>query len=348
MAPGGLESPITILHGDNALEIRDRINHARESIDPGGLSTSVFEDASRSLEEIAGAVGSPGFFGSDRLVICHGLVNPSSGGRRRKASQKDQSGDPLEFLRNTAPGVWVIVVESSLLSQDEKRLSDIAPGLKVLRVTVPRGRGLIDWTCERARSHDAMLDGASATRLVEALFPGTWREAARRDDVAPDLHRLDAEIAKLAVSVGPGGEITSTTVADLVPNADAVDIWGLSNAIADRDQARAIKQLELSLETGQAPEAILGQLAAQFESFAIVQAARGRSNGAVAKMTGLTEGRIRQASRSARNYSRVDLRRAIVEIRDADFGIKQGLHDPADALTGLVAGLARRTSRQHN
>lgn len=345
MSTGGLKAPITILHGDNRLEIRDRISAARESIDPTGLSTSVFEDASRVTDDVALATGSPGFFGADRLVICHDLITPSTGGRRRSSPKKQPEADPLKFLGSTAPGVWVIIVESSLKRPDEKRVRSITDALDVQQVNVPRGRGLIDWACERARRHEAMLDGATATRLVEALFPGTWREVARQNDVPPDLYRLDAEIAKLSVSVGPGGEISSAAVAELVPNADALDIWGLSNAIADRDQARAIKQLELALDTGQAPEAILGQLAAQFESFAVVLSARGRPDQAVAQMTGLTEGRLRQASRAARNYSREDLRRAMVGIRDVDFGIKQGLHEPSDALSGLVAELSRRRSR---
>jgi DNA polymerase III delta subunit len=344
VASGGLSASITLLHGDNSLEIEDRIQIARDAIDPTGLSTSTFSEASRSTDEIALAVGSPGFFGAERLVICHDLISPRSGGRRKKSSSDDQA-DPLSFLKSVAPGVWVIITESELKSADEKRLRGFAPGIDVRAIAVPRGRGLIDWACERARRHDAMLDGATATRLVEALFPGTWREASRRDDVPPDLYRLDAELAKLAVAAGPGMDITADHVSELVVNADANDIWGLSNAIADRDPARAVKQLELALDTGQAPEAILGQLVGQFESFAVVQAARGRPNQAVAKMTGLSEGRIRQAARSARHYAREDLRRAMVRIREVDFGIKQGLHEPADAMASLVADLAKRSTR---
>lgn len=342
MTSNPLSSSITLLHGDNHLEINERVQIASNAIDPTGLSTSVFEQASSATEEIAAAVGSPGFFGADRLVICHDLITPTPG-RRRKASADDS--DPLRFLGSVAPGVWVVIIEKAVKAADEKRVRSFASDVSVEEVTVPRGRKLIDWATARARIHRAVLDGATATRLVEALFPGTWREVARRDDVPPDLYRLDSEIAKLAIAAGPDSEITSDLVSELVPNADALDIWGLSNAIADRDQARAIKQLELALDSGQPPEQILGQLVGQFETFAIVNAAKGRPNEMVAKRTGLSEGRLRQASRSARNYSRAELTRAMLEIRDTDFGIKQGLHEPEDALMGLVAGLARRPAR---
>jgi DNA polymerase III subunit delta len=335
-----LSAQVTLLHGENQLEINERVRTARETIDPTGLSTSTFENASSEIADIASAVGSPGFFGADRIVICHDLITPTSG--RRKKSADGNSGDPLAFLGTVAPGVWVIVIEKSLKSADEKRVRSLSSNASVEEVAVPRGRTLIDWACERARQHGAVLDGATATRLVEALYPGTWRQAARRDDIPPDLYRLDSEIAKLAIAAGSNGEISGAMISELISNEDALDIWGLSNAIADRDQAKAIKQLELALDSGQPPEQILGQLVAQFETFAVVNAAKGRSNDAVASRTGLSEGRLRQASRSARNYDRTELSRAVLEIRDVDFGIKQGLHEPEDAIVSLVAGLARR------
>jgi DNA polymerase III delta subunit len=337
-----LPSTVTVLYGDNRLEIAERLEAARKAIDPTGLSTSIFDQAASAIPEVASAIGSPGFFGADRLVICHYLVTPSSSTRRKKSSNSDGEGDPLSILGAIAPGVRVVVVEESLKSVDEKRIRTYAQDVSVEHVQVPRGRAIIDWACERARKHQSTMEGATATRLVEALFPGSWRQAARRDDVPPDLQRLDTEIAKLAVSAGRGTEITGALVAELVPNADALDVWGLTNAIADRDQAKAIKQLELALDAGQPPEVLLGQLAAQFETFAVVVASKGRPNVLIAQRTGLSEGRLRQASRSARNYSRSELTRALREIRDTDFGIKQGYFEPEDALATLVAGLALR------
>lgn len=346
MATNPLPATVTVLHGDNRLEIGERLDAARSQIDPTSLSTSIFEQASTSIAEIASAAGSPGFFGAERLVICHNLIGPGTSGRRRRSrkTEKADDADPLTFLRNVAPGVWVVIVEEFLPQADERRLRQFASQIQVENVQVPRGRALIDWTCERARKHLAVIDGATATRLVEALFPGTWRQQSRRDDVPPDLHRLDTELAKLAIAAGENGEISGEMVSTLVANADALDIWGLSNAIADRDRSRAIKQLELALDSGQPPEMILAQLAAQFETFAIVSAAGVRPINTVATQTGLSEGRLRQATRSARNYSRADLSRALKKIRDVDFGTKQGSFEPENALAGLVSELASHRS----
>lgn len=344
MSGNALTATVTVLYGDNRLAISERVDAARTQLDPTGLSTSLFDQASGEIAEVAAAAGSPGFFGAERLVICRNLVSAGSGGRKRRSKQGDaDESDPLSFLGSIAPGVRVLIIEETLSNADEKRLRSFASDITVEDVSVPRGRSLIDWTCERARIHQTTIDGATATRLVEALFPGTWRQASRRDDIPPDLQRLDVELAKLAVAAGERGEITGELIDELVPNAESLDIWGLTNAIADRDRSRAVKQLELALAQGQAPEMILGQLSAQFETFAAVNAAAGRPNERVAARTGLTEGRLRQAARSARGYSRSDLRRAFGEIRRVDFGIKQGHFEPEEALVSLVASLADRS-----
>jgi DNA polymerase III subunit delta len=340
MVSDSLDSVVTVIHGDNRLEIQERLGAVRERIDPNGLSTSVFDQPHSAIGELASAVGSPGFFGANRLVICHDLIKPSTGRRRSRSGAADEQA--LSALSEIAPGVYLLLIEESITKADEKRLRDRSPDITIEEVLTPRGRTLIDWICERARKRRSVIDGAAATRLAESLFPGTWRQVARRDDVPPDLYRLDTEIAKLSAAAGNGGEITGEMIAELVVNVDEQDMWGLSNAISDRDASRAVRQLEKALEDGQPPEMILGQLTAQFETLAVAISARSQPPAAVASRTGISEGRLRQASRSARSFTRSDVRRALIELRDFDFGVKQGLHEPEEALVSLVARLARQ------
>jgi DNA polymerase III delta subunit len=165
-----LQASITVFHGDNRLEISERLSSVRNAIDPTGLSTSVFEQASTSVPDIAVAVGSPGFFGAERLVICFNLISPTSGSRNRRSAKSEASNDePLPILQGIAPGVRLVVVEDSLTQADERRIRKQATDIHIVNVRVPRGRALVDWTCERARRHGATIDGASATSLIEAL-----------------------------------------------------------------------------------------------------------------------------------------------------------------------------------
>jgi DNA polymerase III delta subunit len=339
-----LTAAVTVLTGENKLEIQERLLAARQQVDPTSLSTSVFENGKSELAEIQASVGSPGFFGSERLVICHSLMGNGTG-RKRGSKKSDDGPDAYGCIASVAPGVRLILVEETISKPGERKLRSAWPDIEILTIDVPRGRALVDWTCRRASRYETSIDGATAARLVEALFPSSWRQRARRDDVPPDLVRLDTELRKLATAAGENSEITAELVSELIPSVDTLDIWGLSNAISERDPERAVRQLQSSLDNGQAPEMILGQLAAQFETFAIVAASRGIPIERVASQTGLTEGRLKQSARASRNYQRNELARALSEIRRIDFGSKQGILEIENGLMSLVADLARRTAR---
>jgi DNA polymerase-3 subunit delta len=167
--------------------------------------------------------------------------------------------------------------------------------------------------------------------------------ASNRDDVPPDLFRLTTEIEKLAAAAAPNGDITQELVAELVPEAEGQNLWGLTNAISAGDAAAAVRELERALDGGAAPEALIGQLAAQFEAFAVVGSAPGGMDPAtIATMSGLTEGRVRQTGRSARNFPLERTRQALNELRTLDLQAKQGQVEAADALVSVVARLATR------
>jgi DNA polymerase III delta subunit len=347
MSSASLSNRVSLIHGENRLEIGERVRTIRGELDPTGFSTSVFENARDSVAEVAAAAGSPGFFGAVRLVIAHGLVSGAgaSASRRGRRKQADAAEDRLGFLAHVPEGVCVLLVEGTVSAADERSLRSLAGTLHVERFDVPRGRELASWVAERVRRYGAAIDSRTATGLVEALFPGTWRAQARRDDVPPDLFRLDSEIAKLSAAAGSGGEVTAEIVAALVPEASFLSIWGLSNAIAEQDANGAVRELESAMTNAQAPEAILGQLTAQFETFAVLVAGQTRSVDLLAVMSGLSEGRLRQAARAARQLRREDLSWAMAEIRRVDFGTKQGLLEARETLPALVVDLASRRAR---
>jgi DNA polymerase III delta subunit len=336
-----LRSPVTLIHGDSQLGISERVNDLRRAMDPTGLSTSLFDNARDSLGEVAAAAGSPGFFGSTRLVIARNLITGAP--RRGRGRRAGESDDQLDFLGRVPAGVFLALVEGTVAPTEIKRLRSIAPDLSAEQYDVPRGKGLTDWVIARAEACGATIDQRTATMLVEALFPGVWRAKSRRDDVPPDLYRLASEIAKLSTAASPENTITPDVVSALTPDAESLNIWGLSNAIADRNPGLAILELERALENAQAPEVILGQLTAQFETFAVLVSGQTQSVESLASLSGLSEGRLRQASRAARQFRRSDVAGALAEIRRVDFGTKQGLLEPRDALPWLVTRLSQRS-----
>ncbi|CCF82822.1 DNA polymerase III, delta subunit [Nitrolancea hollandica Lb] len=338
---------IHVLHGANSLGIQERARLLRDQGDPTGINTTIIDQAAGHLGDLRSACCAIGFFGTSRVVIARDLITPK-GTRRKRRTAKSADGSPLDqvigVMNDVPPTTLLIVIEESVGPVEERALKTVTQEVRVERLDVPRGRELVTWAMNRARLYDTEFEPGSAERLLEALFPGSWSARPRGDDVPPDLYRLDTEIAKLAVAAGAGGKITAGQIAELVPGAEALNIWGLTNAIAGGNPASAVQEIERELASGTPAEMIIGQLVGLFETFAALLIQGGPPDiRAVAAETGLSEARLQQAARSIRHFSPERVRWALAALRDIDFAAKQGQVDAQDALAGIVVQLATRS-----
>lgn len=337
---------IHVLHGTNSLGIQERARLLRDQSDPSGINTTTLDQAAGRIGDLRSACCAVGFFGTNRVVIARDLVT-ARGTRRKRRTTKNEDGSPLDqvigVMNDVPPATVLIVIEESVGPAEERALKTVTHEVRIERLDVPRGRELVTWTTNRARLYGAEFEHGAAEQLLEALFPGSWSARPRRDDVPPDLYRLDTEIAKLAVAAGTGGPITAGQIVALVPGAEALNIWGLTNAIAAGNPASAVQEIERELASGTPAEMIIGQLVGQFETFAALLVQDGSADiRAVAGETGLSEARLQQATRSIRHFSQERVRRALSALRDTDFAAKQGHIDAQEALTGIVVQLATR------
>jgi len=337
---------ITILHGSDRLSIDERIAQIRAEVDPTGISTTVVENAASDLGAVRSACGALGFFGSGRFVVARDILSAPKR-RGRKASSDEDGESAISVLAGVPRESTLLVVEQSLHPRAERDIRKAVPDVEVERYDVPRGQRLVEWTCKRARQHDAVCGQNEARQLLEALFPGNWPAESRREDVPPDLYRLDTEIAKLATAAGAEGNITSALISRLVPGAEAEDFWGITNAIMDGNVARAVVETERAYSLGSAPEAILGQLTSQFEALAVsALISRGAALSELVTVSGLSEGRLRQASRYSRAFDDERIAAALDALRDLDAAAKSGIVEISDSLVPLIASLATESSSE--
>ncbi len=331
---------ITILYGSDRLSIDELVTSVRTEVDPSGISTTIIDNASSDLGAVRSACGALGFFGSGRFVVARDLLSIAK--RRGRKTSGDEEGDSaVSVLAGVPNETTLLVVEQSLDPRTEREIRKAVQNLEVQRHEVPRGLRLVEWTCQRARRYEAICGQNEARQLLEALFPGNWPAESRRDDVPPDLYRLDTEIAKLATAAGEDESITSASIARLVPGAEAEDFWGITNAIMDSNPGKAVVETERAYALGSAPEAILGQLTSQFEALSVASlASRGVSLGDLSIISGLSEGRLRQTSRSSHAFPAERIAAALDALRDLDAGVKSGTVEIEDALVPLIAMLA--------
>lgn len=335
-----LRDMITILHGADRLSINERISSVRALVDSAGISTTFIDDASTDVMAVQAACGAVGFFGSGRLVIARDLLSTAPE-RGRKSLSEAERDSVVNLLGRVPAETTLLVVERLLDQRIEREIRKVVTGIVVERFDVPRGQRLVDWTCERARRYRAIIGQSQARLLLEALFPGNWQAESTRDDVPPDVFRLDSEIAKLATAAGDEGNITTEHVSVLVPGAEAENFWGITNAIMSGDPGRAVIEIERAYGQGSAPEAILGQITSQFEVLAVASlAGPNMTLSALAAASGLSEPRLRQSARYSTTFPASRIASALDALRDLDASVKQGDLDLSAALVPLVASLA--------
>jgi DNA polymerase III subunit delta len=111
---------------------------------------------------------------------------------------------------------------------------------------------------EAARAAEAMVRQAVSS-VGQAIDPAASRLVAAR--AGTDISRLRSDVERLLLYAAGKPKITLQDVQEVVSGETSQDDWAVTNAIARRDAAEALRQLALSLDAGGVSYQILGQLA---------------------------------------------------------------------------------------
>lgn len=118
---------------------------------------------------------------------------------------------------------------------------------------------------------DGRVDLRDAARAAETLVKQAVASAGQTIDPAAsrlvaaragtDISRLRSDVERLLLYAAGKPKITLQDVQEVVSGETSQDDWAVTNAIARRDAAEALRQLALSLDAGGVSYQILGQLA---------------------------------------------------------------------------------------
>jgi len=338
---------IAIVHGPDALLVRQAVAKLVKSRDPDGTTTSRLDGKSTPLPQIIAQVASVGFFGAGRVVVVDDLLARST----RAPKGGDDSGADAGSLELTPLFAAVeqsntlILVDQTLQSVPAAVRKTMPSSVEVIVGDPPRGPNLLRWMTATAKAAGVDLDQRAAQLIGSRLYPQTWQQKPNnpRYDVPPDLDRLTQEIEKLAVAALPGS-ITTEHVETLVATVADDQIFRFTDALARRQSKPAVSELEKLLMAGEEPYAIVAQAMQQAELAIVAEClgggqdpvAAGRDLGLSnpARMSGIASSRRGLPPNSAR----VDLEHAIGIDRQIKRG---GLRQPEDALYSLIASPKR-------
>jgi DNA polymerase-3 subunit delta len=318
---------ILFIHGDDSFTSSQKIARLKQRFADTHGETNI---ASIRGDELLDA---PGF----RLLI---FQAPLSGAKRMVIVKDFFAHSPSrELCREITQNLSEIPASTVLIFYESTRVSDtknplVQAMLKIARVEQcdPRTTSALkQWIRRTVESRGVTITPAGCDALIRAA--GT------------DLWRLSNEIEKLTLlSQKENGQITEDHVRTAVSQEIHANIFGLIDAIGERNDLRACKELKNLRSNGEHALYILSMIAFQLRN--LIQARdllnRGKGKQELVRLAGLHPYTADKSLVQARTFTLehlIDVHGRLVEI---DRAAKSGLADPETALDQLVVHLCVR------
>ncbi len=317
-----------IFHGPDDFTRAEKITELKAALGNSSaaeLNVSVLDGQGLTLGDIRRDADAMPFLAPKRLVIVTGYLSYLD-------NRPEELQALLDYLSNLSPTTDLVLVENESLPKQHPVLkAATAVEANIIYFGELNKHDLQSWIIKRAREHGATIEPGAADILGRL--------------VGTDLRALDNEIEKLALYVTDQRPISKADIELLVPYTEEAELFGMSNAIGQRDARRAYDQLRKELDEGRNPMAILGSITAQIRALIEVKdmADRGMSAREIAHLKGWkSDYAATMRLREAAKFSMVRLEQIFEMLLETDLAIKTGRMDHMLALDTLIARLCSR------
>lgn len=232
--------PVCVVFGNESFLKRKVIAKIREAVlgkGEGEFSLATFDGRDATLADVLKELATLAMFGGGRRLV---VVEEADDFVSRYRAELEQY---VSHPRATG----VLLLEVSAWQATTRLYKAVAAAGLQVECTSPPPARLTRWLVSTARKdHRAKLAASVADQLVEM--------------VGPDLGLLDQELAKLALSAGPEGEITPELVSRMVGAWRAKTAWDMLDAALEGRTADALLQFDRLVLAGEHPIAVLAQI----------------------------------------------------------------------------------------
>jgi len=253
------------------------------------MSVEVFNDAENL--PAAGSLAAQDLFSKPKIFVLKGLI---------KHFLTAEITEKFIASKN-----YIIISEEKL----DKRLSETKQllannNIDIKEFNLPHGQELNEWIINRVKLLGAKISSAAAETLAIYLGRDDAKETKFGGKVTSveeiyNLYQADGEIKKL-IALSHGREIEVDDVKAITSQNGEVDVFDLTNAIADSKKQQALDLLHkfLKNETGSDEKSAIIQLNAllseQFRNVAMIQdfVAHKTSDEKILETTGWKSGRL--------------------------------------------------------
>ena len=197
-----------------------------------------------------------------------------------------------EALASLPPDLTVVLISRAKAPAKLARAVKAAQG-EVHEFEAPKAREMPRALVADAKRLGFRLDPAAARALVERM--------------GANPVRLSHELERLALWAGEGGEVTAADLEEMVADTSEAAVWSLSDALLERDPARALAIGERLIDQGENVTGLIYGLAS-------------RLRGACAAAAQLEEGIPPKQVESSLKMHPYAAKQLIARVRDADLG----------------------------
>jgi DNA polymerase-3 subunit delta len=255
--------------------------------------------------ELLSQLETPAFFTGTRAILLEDFEKSAAGVEEVA----------LKGLGNLPPGVYFFIRAAKL------------DGRKKLHQELQKKATPVD--CAKLRPGDLGLwIRQRADKLGLKLTPAQIGLIGER--LGPDLMRIRTELQKLRTFAGNKDQISNADLEALIPGEPEPDIFGLIDAVAQRNPRLGLPKLENLLDSGENELKILIMLARQFRNITAAIAAReqGFTPKIMAESLGINPYVAEKSFTQSGQFSLPSLQRILERLINADYSMKTGQRDP--------------------
>jgi DNA polymerase III subunit delta len=177
---------------------------------------------------------------------------------KRESEAAERAMDEFATLLEKPEAMTALVLVAAALDKRTKIYKLLVKHATIVDCGSPDDvAGAARWVKTRLEAAGVDIDPVAARGLATlAGFPDRPQNNGRTGDVK----RLRGEVDRLLLYALGQKKISMDDVREVAGPAALQDDWAMANAIEDGKAPEALRQLALMLETGAAPEQVLGQL----------------------------------------------------------------------------------------
>lgn len=323
----GKPRPVYVVVGDERV-FADRVVAAarKHVVEPAmaGFNVDVFEAGETPINRIIDSANTMPMMAKNRLIILRGIERLEKG-EDKKSSPTDALA---EYVSKPSPSTVLVIVGHKL--DGRRKLATVAKKSNIIVECAPLRPNMLPlFVREEAKRRGHVIAGDVADALV--------------DLVGSELSALIDAIERLSLYAGDKQPITEDAVIECIARVRVGSVWGLSDAVAARDRATALRLLNENYDPRDRGLPLHGLLASSIRKLLKLRALldNGASTDEAAKAAGFPPFKAQEAARQAKKFKPGELERAVAIFAEADLALKGSKVPPLlvleDAIVRLTA-----------